>query len=84
MDKHIIIKLTIGSPSATSGDILMGEELTNVDDIQVGNLPIESIDVLRLLSGSPDSKVRLHLISLRGVGRDVSLNRITWDKLSIS
>ena len=47
----------------------MGEELTHVDDIEVSNLPIESIDVLP--SGSPDFKVRLHLISLGGVGRDV-------------
>jgi len=82
MDKHIIIKLTIGSPSATSGDILMGEELTHVDEFKVRNLPIESIDVL--LSGAPDSKVRLHLISLRGVGRDVFLNRIACHKPSIS
>jgi len=57
-----IIKLAIGFPSATSGDILMGKELTHVDDIEVSNLPIESIDVL--LSGTQDSKVRLHLISL--------------------
>ena len=60
----------------------MGEELTHVDDIEVSNLPIESIDVL--LSGSPDCKVRLHLISLGGVGRHVFLNRIAWDKPSIS
>jgi len=79
---HRIIKLSSGSPSATSGDILMGEELTHVDDIEVSNLPIESIDVL--VSGAPDSKVRLHLISLGGVGRDVFLNRITWDRPSIS
>ena len=71
---HRIIKLAIGSPSATSGDILMEKELTHVDNIEVSNLPIESIDVL--LSGTPDSKVRLHLISLGGVGRDVFLNRI--------
>jgi len=77
-----IIKLAIGSPSATNGEILMGEELTHVDDIEESNLPIESIDVL--LSGAPDSKVRLHLISLGGVGRDVFLNRIVWDKPSIS
>ena len=77
-----VIKLAIGSPSATSGDIQMGEELTHVDDIEVSNLPIESIDVL--LSGAPDSKVRLHLISLGGVGRDVFLNRIAWDRPSIS
>jgi hypothetical protein len=75
---HRIIKLAIGSPSATSGDILMGEELTHVDDIEVSNLPIESTDVL--LSGAPDSKVRLHLISLGGVERD----RIARDKPSIS
>jgi len=43
------------------------------------NLPIESIDIL--LSGPPDSNVRLYLISLGGeVGRDVFLNRIAWDK----
>ena len=59
-----------------------GKELTHVDDIEVRNLPIESIDVL--LSGSPDSKVRLHLISLGGVERDIFLNRIAWDKPSIS
>jgi len=52
------------------------------NDIEVSNLPIESIDVL--LSGSPDSKVRLYLISLGAVGRDVFLNRIAWDKPSIS
>jgi len=79
---HRIIKLSSGSPSATSGDILMGEELTHVDDIEVSNLPIKSIDVL--LSGAPDSKVRLHLISLGGAGRDVFLNRIAWDRPSIS
>jgi len=79
---HRIIKLAIGSPSATSGDILMGEELTHVDDIEVSNLPIESTDVL--LSGPPDSKVRLQLISIGGVGRDICLNRIAWDKPSIS
>ena len=77
-----VIKLAIGSPSATSGEIQMGEELTHFDDIEVSNLPIESIDVL--LSVSPDSKVRLHLINLGGVGRDVFLNRIAWDMLSIS
>jgi len=79
---HRVIKLAIGSPSATSGDIQMGEELTHVDDIEVSNLPMESIDVL--LSDSPDSKVHLHLISLGGVGKDVFLNRIAWDKPSIS
>jgi len=66
---HRVIKLVVGSPSATSGDIQMGEELNHVDDIEVSNLPIESIHIL--LSGPPDSKVRLHLISLGGVGRDV-------------
>jgi len=71
---HRVIKLVIGSPSATSGDIQTGEELTHVDDIEVSNLPIESIDIL--LSGPPDSNVRLYLISLGGVGRDVFLNRI--------
>jgi len=60
----------------------MGEELTHVDDIEVSNLQTVSIDVL--LSGSPDSNVRLHLISLGGVGRDVFQNKIAWDKLSIS
>jgi len=79
---HRIVRLSIGSPSATSGDIVMGEELTHVDDIEVSNLSIEFIDVL--LSGAPDSKVRLHLISLGGVGRDVFLNGIAWDKPSIS
>jgi hypothetical protein len=79
---HRVIKLAIASPSATSGDVQMGEEFNHVDDIEVSNLPMESIDVL--LSGPPDSKVRLHLISLGGVGRDVFLNRIAWDKPSIS
>jgi len=79
---HRVIKLVIGSPSATSGDIHMGEELTHVDDIEVSNLPIESIDIL--LSDPPDSNVRLYLISLGGLGRDVFLNRIAWDKLLIS
>ena len=79
---HRVIKLAIESPSATSGDIQMGEELTHVHDIEVSNLPIEAIDVL--LSGPPDSQVRLHLVSLGEVGRDVFLNRITWDKPSIS
>jgi len=60
----------------------MGEELTHVDDIEVSNLQTVSIDVL--LSGSPDSNVRLHLISLGGVERDVFLNKIAWDKPSIS
>ena len=31
---HRVIKLVIGSPSATSGDIQIGEELTHVDDIE--------------------------------------------------
>jgi hypothetical protein len=79
---HGVIKLVIGSPSATYGDIPIGEEFTYVDDIEVSNLPIDTIDIL--LSGPPDSNVRLYLISLGGVGRDVFLNRIAWDKLSIS
>jgi len=79
---HRVIKLAIGSPSATSGDIQMGEELTHVDDIKVSNLLMKSIDVL--LSGPPDSNIRLHLINLGGVGRDVFLNRIAWDKPLIS
>ena len=44
--RHRVIKLAIESPSATSGDIQMGEELTHVDDIKVSNLPMKSIDVL--------------------------------------
>ena len=79
---HRVIKLVMGSPSATSGDIQIGEELTHVDDIKVSNLPIESIDVL--LSDPPDSNVCLHLISPGGIGRDVFLNRTAWDKPSIS
>jgi len=35
---HRVIRLTRGSPSATSGDIQIGEELTYVDDIEVSNL----------------------------------------------
>jgi len=79
---HRVIKLVMGSPSATSGDIQIREELTHVDDIKVSNLRIESTDVL--LSGPPDSNVCLYLISLGGVGRDVFLNRTVWDKPSIS
>jgi len=72
----------MGSPSATSGDIQIRKGLTQVDDVEVSKLPIESIDIL--LSGPPDSNLRLYLISLGGVGRDVFLNRIVWDKLSLS
>jgi len=79
---HRVIKLVIGSPSATSGDIQIGGELIHVDDIEVSNLPIESIDIL--LSGPQDSNVCLYQISLGGVGRDVFLNRIAWDKTRIS
>jgi len=79
---HRVIRLVMGSSSATSADIQISEELTHVDDIKVRNLPTESIEIL--LSGPPDSSVRLHLISLGGVGRDVFLTRIAWDKLSIS
>ena len=79
---HRVIRLTRGSPSATSGDIQIGEDLTYVDDIEVSNLPTESIEIL--LSGPSDSNVRLHLISLGGVDRDVFLARIAWDKPSIS
>ena len=32
---HRVIKLAMGSSSATSGDIQIGEELTHVDDIEV-------------------------------------------------
>ena len=39
---HRVIKLVMGSSSATSGDIQVGGELTHVDDIEVSNLPIES------------------------------------------
>jgi len=62
--------------------IQISEELTHVDDIEVRNLPTESIEIL--FSGPLDSSVRLHLISLGGVGRDFFLTRIAWDKLSIS
>jgi len=79
---HGVIELVMGSSSATSGDIQIGEELTHVDDIKVNNLPTESIEIL--LSGPPDSDVHLYLISLGGVGRDVFLTRIAWDKPSIS
>ena len=72
--RHRIIRLTRGSPSATSGDIQISEELTYVDDIEVSNLPTDSIKIL--LSGPPDSNVRLHLISLREVDRDVFLTRV--------
>jgi len=79
---HRVIRLTRGSPPATSGDIQIGEGPTCIDDIEVSNLPTESIEIL--LSGLPDSNVRLHLISLGGVDRDVFLTRVTWDKPSIS
>ena len=38
---HRVIKLVIGSPSETSGDTQIGEELIHFDDIEVSNLPIE-------------------------------------------
>ena len=79
---HGVIKLAMGSSSATSGNIQIGEELTHVDDIEACNLPAESMGTL--LSGPPDSNVRLYLISLGGVGKDIFLNRIAWDKPSIS
>ena len=81
-DSHRDIRLTRGSPSATSGDIQIGEELTYVGNIEVSNLPTESIEILLL--GPPDYNVRLHLISLGGFDRDVFLTRIAWDKPSIS
>jgi len=59
---HEVIRLTRGSPSATSGDLQIGEELTYVDDIEVSNLLTKSIEIL--LSGLPDSNVRLHMIIL--------------------
>jgi len=42
----------MGSSSATSGDIQIGEKLTHVDDIEVCNLPADSIEIL--LSGPLD------------------------------
>ena len=79
---HRVIRLTRGSPSATNGDIQIGEELTYVDDIEERNFPTESIEILLL--GLPDSNVRLQVINLGGVGRDVFLPRVAWDKPSIS
>jgi len=79
---HRVIRLATGSSSATSGKFRIGEELTLVDDIDVRSLPTESIEIL--LSGPPYSSVRLHLISLGGVGRDVFRTGIAWDKPSIS
>ena len=77
-----VLRLTRGSPPAISGDIQIGEELTYVDDIEVSNLPTESIEIL--FSGPPDSNVRLHLTSLGEVDRHVFLTRVAWDKPSIS
>ena len=59
---HRVIKLVMGSSSATSGDIQINEELTHVGDIKVSNLPTELIEIL--LSGPLDANVRLYLISL--------------------
>jgi len=79
---HRVIRLVPGSSSATSGEIQIDEELTLVDDIKVSNLPTELMEIL--LSGPLDCSVRLPLISLGGVGRDVFITRIVWDKPSIS
>jgi len=43
--------------------------------MEVSNLLTESIEIL--LSGPPDSIVRLHLTSVGGVGRGVFLTRIS-------
>jgi len=79
---HRVIRLTRGSPSATNGDIQIGEELTYVDDIEERNFSTESIEILLL--GLPDSNVRLQVINLGGVGRDIFLPRVAWDKPSIN
>ena len=47
----------------------------------MGNLTTGSVEII--LPGSPGSIVRLHLINLGGVGRDVFLTRIAWDKPAI-
>ena len=78
---HRVIRLAIGSSPTTSGNIQICEELTYVDNIEVSNLPTESIEIL--VSDPPDSHVRLHLFSLGSVDRDVFLTRNTWDTPSI-
>ena len=46
---HRVIRLTRGSPPATSGDIQISEELTYINDIKVSNLPTESTEILLAL-----------------------------------
>ena len=79
---HRIMGLVTGSSAATSGELQIGEELSQIDDIDIVSLPTESVRVL--LAGSPGSSVHLHIISLEGVGRDVCLTRIAWYKPVIS
>jgi len=74
--------LVTGSSAATSGELQIGEELSQIDDIDIVSLPTESVRVL--LAGSPGSSVHLNIISLEGVGRDVCLTRIAWYKPVIS
>ena len=74
--------LAMGSSVATSCELQIGVELSQIDDIDVVNLPTESGRIL--LAGSSGSSVYLHLISLGGVGRDVCLTNVACDKLAIS
>ena len=56
--------LAMGSSVATSCELQIGVELSQIDDIDVVTLPTESVRIL--LAGSSGSSVYLHLISLGG------------------
>jgi len=61
---HRVMGMASGSVSATS-ELQIGEEITSIDDIELANMPTESVGVL--LSGSPGSSVCLHMVNLGGV-----------------
>jgi len=59
-----VIGPATGSSAATCGELQIGEEPFQIDDIDVVNLPTESVRVF--LASSPGSSVHLQLISLGG------------------
>jgi len=61
---HRVMGLAMGSSTATSGKLQIGEESSQIDDIDVVNFLTESVSIL--LAGSPGFSVYLHLISLGG------------------
>jgi len=79
---HRVIGLALGSSAASDGDLMIGEEVTHIDDVGVTNLPSEVVGIL--LAGMPDSEVRLGITSLGGADRTVSVVRIASDKPLIS